>query len=211
MLLLFYSVILPISLYGQIFNSIVPSGLNNEVALKKHVSLLDSIALRPISEYTRSVNKLDSIDHFEFLTKPRLPLDRIHLTSGFGKRTHPITGELNKFHSGIDLDANTDMVYCILHGNVNETGYNNIIGNFVRIVHGNYTSIYGHLAVILVKSGDLVVPGSFIGVSGSTGRVTGEHLHFSVKYKGQFLNPLTFLYQMMKQDVKNFYSSLNNE
>ncbi|WP_169306872.1 M23 family metallopeptidase [Pedobacter polaris] len=201
-----------LNLKAQVFNSVTQPIFNNKIELAKPIEVpIDTVINTSIiSKKIMSNVKIDSVDVFKFFKTARLPLNRIYLTSGFGYRTHPVTGERNKFHSGIDLNARTDTVYSILHGVVKETGYNSIIGNFIRITHGNYTSIYGHLSYRFVKPGDLVASGTPVGISGATGRVTGEHLHFSIKYKDQFLNPLPFLYQMMNLDTQSLYYSLKN-
>ncbi|MES2266815.1 MAG: M23 family metallopeptidase [Bacteroidota bacterium] len=122
-----------------------------------------------------------------------LPLKKLRQTSGFGWRVHPITGKF-QFHNGIDLAARHDTVYNILNGIVCTTGYNAYIGNYIIITHpGDVQSIYGHLSVIAVLPDEMVMAGQPIGITGATGRVTGEHLHFSIKYLGRELSPLTFL------------------
>ncbi|MBB6131502.1 M23 family metallopeptidase [Mucilaginibacter lappiensis] len=141
---------------------------------------------------------------------PCLPLKNLNLRSGYGPRTHPVTGEKNKFHSGVDLSARSDSIYCVLTGFVSEIGYNSLIGIYCRVQHGDYIIIYGHLSKLLVQAGDSTAPGTVLGISGATGRVTGEHLHFSVKYKGEFINPLHFLYAIMTQDANQNVAMLKN-
>jgi murein DD-endopeptidase MepM/ murein hydrolase activator NlpD len=121
------------------------------------------------------------------------PLKRLRLTSKFGWRVHPITGKF-QFHKGVDLAARHDTVFCILNGVVTSIGYNDYIGNYIIIIHpGDVQSIYGHLSLISVLPNEQVVAGQAIGITGATGRVTGEHLHFSIKYQGLELSPLAFL------------------
>jgi len=122
-----------------------------------------------------------------------LPLKCLRQTSGFGWRVHPITGKF-QFHKGIDLAARHDTVYSILNGIVSTIGYNAYIGNYIIITHpGDVQSIYGHLSEITVLPDEQVMAGQAIGITGATGRVTGEHLHFSIKYQGRELSPLAFL------------------
>jgi len=67
-------------------------------------------------------------------------------------------------------------------------------GNLVEIDHGNNLATrYAHLSRILVKKGEIVLRGREVGRSGSTGRATGPHLHFEVRYKGVAVNPDRFL------------------
>jgi len=129
-----------------------------------------------------------------------LPLNELILTSSFGKRIHPVTGK-NDFHKGIDLSAKSEPIYSILDGVVISVGANSILGNFIRIDHGELTSIYGHLSIQLCKKGDSVKAGDFIAVSGNTGRVTGEHLHFSILYGKSYLDPLKFLSRLKSNKI----------
>lgn len=125
-----------------------------------------------------------------------LPLANFKLTSGFGFRTHPVTGIRNSFHEGIDLRANYEPVYSVLSGIVVAVGYNPFLGNYIKLTNGDYTLIYGHLSHLLVKAGDIVNAARVIGLSGATGRVTGGHLHFAVQYKTNYISPLQFLHQL---------------
>jgi murein DD-endopeptidase MepM/ murein hydrolase activator NlpD len=121
-----------------------------------------------------------------------LPLLHLRVNSPFGIRTHPVTGQPD-LHKGVDLAARCDPVLSVMDGTVSSTGSNPILGSFIRITHGEFQSIYGHLSYILVTPGEPVIAGQFIGITGSTGRVTGEHLHFSIRFKDRYLNPLHFL------------------
>jgi murein DD-endopeptidase MepM/ murein hydrolase activator NlpD len=122
-----------------------------------------------------------------------LPLRHLRTTSGFGWRIHPITGKF-QYHKGIDLAARYDTVFSILDGVVSKIGYNRLIGNYIIIAHcGDVQSLYGHLSVIAVLPGELVTARQAIGISGASGQVTGEHLHFSIKYQGREISPLAFL------------------
>ncbi len=122
-----------------------------------------------------------------------LPLRCLRQTSGFGWRVHPITGKF-QFHKSVDLAARHDTVFSILNGTVSGIGYNSLIGNYILIAHpGDVQSLYGHLSVIAVLPDEQVTAGQAIGITGATGRVTGEHLHFSIKYHGRELSPLAFL------------------
>jgi murein DD-endopeptidase MepM/ murein hydrolase activator NlpD len=122
-----------------------------------------------------------------------LPLHQLRQTSAFGWRIHPITG-LFQFHNGIDLAARHDTVFCVMVGIVTKIGNNPYIGNYILINHpGDVQSIYGHLSAIAVLPNEQVTVGQAIGITGASGRVTGEHLHFSIKYHGHDLSPLAFL------------------
>jgi murein DD-endopeptidase MepM/ murein hydrolase activator NlpD len=122
-----------------------------------------------------------------------LPLRHLELTSGFGYRIHPVTGKFC-FHSGIDLRARHDTIFAVMPGRVAFMGYDAVTGVHIRLNSGDYTFLYGHLSQVFVLAGDSVEASSALGVTGLSGRVTGEHLHFSVSYRQKPLNPLQFLY-----------------
>lgn len=117
-----------------------------------------------------------------------LPLDTLQITSYFGYRKDPFTGE-KKFHNGIDFRAKNNFVYPILPGIVIQAGYRGGYGFCIEVQHGDMTTLYAHLSYILVKDKQTVPAGEPIGISGTTGRSTGEHLHFSVTQNGKFINP----------------------
>lgn len=114
------------------------------------------------------------------------------ITSGFGWRTHPITGE-QKFHEGIDIaGAFGDAVNAAAAGTVFQAGWNGGYGNCVQIDHGNgLTTLYGHLSAIDVAVGQIVSAGQKIGEIGSTGDSTGPHLHYGVYQDGTAIDPMT--------------------
>ncbi|NHA03250.1 M23 family metallopeptidase [Mucilaginibacter sp. HC2] len=125
-----------------------------------------------------------------------LPLKHLKINSDFGYRIHPVTGKY-ALHAGADFKARRDTVYAILNGVVKSTGYDDGLGINIRLGHGNVESIYGHLSRVLVGAQDSVTAGEPIGITGATGRVTGEHLHFSICYKYKYINPIKFLYELL--------------
>lgn len=122
----------------------------------------------------------------------RYPLDRIHVTSPFGRRRHPVTGKWS-MHHGVDYRARVGTpVYAVAKGTVEKTGREAIDGRFVVLRHLDGTrTYYLHLDRISVKRGQHVKAREVIGRSGATGRVNGPHLHFAVRTSGgKWLNPL---------------------
>jgi len=85
-----------------------------------------------------------------------------------------------------------------LNGVVQQTGYDPLLGIFIRLDNGYFRSTYGHLSQLFVLPGDSVAAGNALGISGATGRVTGEHLHFAIKFHGRYIDPLLFLCQIIK-------------
>ena len=116
------------------------------------------------------------------------PLRTIKITSPFGYRTDPFTGK-RTMHNGIDLAAHNALVYSMLDGTVEKVGYDARSGNFVTVRHGDFLISYCHLSRILATQGQSILAGFPIGITGSTGRSTGEHLHITAKYKGRPFNP----------------------
>ncbi len=116
------------------------------------------------------------------------------LTSGYGYRDNPVTGE-DDFHAGIDLAAVAGTpVGCALAGQVYKTGYNRYRGNYVLVRHADgVQTLYQHLACAAVRAGETVAQGQTIGMVGSTGLVTGPHLHFELLLDGVLVDPLKSL------------------
>lgn len=117
------------------------------------------------------------------------------VTSEFGGRTDPLTGKWVG-HSGLDLgaakgtsirSAKAGTVKTVVYGS---TGY----GYYLTIDHGNgMVTLYGHCSQILVREGQTVKGGETIAKVGSTGRSTGNHLHFEVRINGSAKNPRNYL------------------
>ena len=120
------------------------------------------------------------------------PLRNIKITSPFGYRTDPFTGK-RTMHNGVDLAARSSIVYSMFDGTVEKTGYDSRSGNFVTLRHGDFRISYCHLSQILAAKGQAILAGFPVGITGSTGRSTGEHLHVTAKYKGKAFNPLLLL------------------
>jgi LysM repeat protein len=109
------------------------------------------------------------------------------ISSRFGPRW-------GRIHYGIDLAAPTGQpVQAAAEGEVSFAGWRGTYGQLIIIKHGGYTTYYGHLSKILVKSGEYVGQGKTIGLVGSTGHAYGSHLHFEVERSGAKVNPLLYL------------------
>jgi murein DD-endopeptidase MepM/ murein hydrolase activator NlpD len=123
-----------------------------------------------------------------------MPVSAPFNASGFGVRIDPFTGQ-QAMHEGIDFITDTGTpVLAAAGGVVQFAGFHPQYGNMIDIDHGNdLVTRYAHLSKVLVKEGDLLQRGRRIGESGSTGRSTGPHLHFEVRYRGLAQNPTKFL------------------
>jgi murein DD-endopeptidase MepM/ murein hydrolase activator NlpD len=122
------------------------------------------------------------------------PVDAGFNASSFGWRLDPFTGE-NAMHEGIDFMVGVGTpVYAAAGGVVTVSEFHPQYGNMVEIDHGNdFTTRYAHASKLLVKTGEVVKRGQKIAESGGTGRATGPHVHFEVRYKGVAQNPARFL------------------
>lgn len=118
-----------------------------------------------------------------------------HKNSKYGYRHNPFSGRGSEFHSGIDIQGDTgDNVQATANGTVILAGWFQGYGNCVRIKHEHgYETLYGHLSKITVHNGQKISAGQEVGKLGSTGRSTGPHLHYEVRFKGQPINPENFL------------------
>lgn len=116
-----------------------------------------------------------------------------YITSRFGMRIHPITGE-TKSHNGIDVSAASGTTIVAADGGtVTMAAWNGGYGNCVMIDHGNgYITLYGHMSSLAVSQGQSVSQGQCIAYVGSTGLSTGPHLHFEVYQGGGRIDPEMF-------------------
>lgn len=122
------------------------------------------------------------------------PVEASWNASSFGWRIDPITGQ-HALHEGIDFIADVGTpVFAAAGGVVVFAEHHNQYGQMVEIDHGNdFITRYAHASKLLVKVGEVVRRGRKVAEVGSTGRSTGPHLHFEVRYKGAAQNPARFL------------------
>ena len=116
------------------------------------------------------------------------------VSSDYGWRLHPTLG-VDKFHNGIDLAApGGSPILAAYDGQVIGAGYNSSMGNYIMINHGGgLITIYMHASALYVSSGDMVGRGQKIAAVGTTGRSTGNHLHFGVRLDGNYVSPWNYL------------------
>ena len=136
---------------------------------------------------------------FEQPVKKRLlptmmPVAAVYNASSFGRRIDPFTGQW-AMHEGIDFLADQgSAVVAAAAGVVIFSGFHPQYGYVVDIDHGNdLVTRYAHCSKLFVREGDVLQRGRKIAESGSTGRSTGPHLHFEVRYRGSAQNPAKFL------------------
>ncbi len=136
------------------------------------------------------------VDHYldTIQSVPLGPPVRGTITSRFGGRLDPINGE-PAFHSGVDIKNNSGTkIVAPADGVVVANGYDNGHGHFIEINHGNrFQTSYFHLQQDFVKQGDTVARGQVIGLVGNSGRSTGSHLHYEIKYRDKLIDPGKFI------------------
>ena len=116
------------------------------------------------------------------------------ISSGFGNRIHPVTRR-KSFHSGIDIaNSRGTSILASRNGKVTFAGYQGTYGNYIIVNHGNgIETAYAHLSSMNVRVGQNVTQGDVIGKMGTTGRSTGNHLHFEIRIGGSAVNPSKYL------------------
>ena len=124
-----------------------------------------------------------------------LPVSGTYNASSFGMRIDPFTGQ-HTMHEGMDFLADTGTAIVAAAGGVVQfAGFHPQYGYMIDVDHGNdLVTRYAHTSKIFVKDGDLIKRGRKIAEVGSTGRSTGSHLHFEVRFKGAAQNPARFLF-----------------
>lgn len=117
------------------------------------------------------------------------------INNEFGFRRNPFGGSRYEFHAGMDIDGERgDAIVAPANGIIVKAGWQGGYGNLVEIDHGNgLTTRYGHMSKIEVQAGDAVHRGQIIGLVGSTGRSTGQHLHYELRLNDKAINPRRFL------------------
>lgn len=165
------------------------SGNAERKAAENRPDAMDAKAAAPSASDDTAAKRKEWIGRYMSVS---YPLRKIKVNSPYGVRRDPFTGKKSR-HNGIDLHACNDEVFAMLDGKVVKTGQDKRSGKYVVLRHGDYTVSYCHLSRILISKGASVRPGEVVGITGSTGRSTGEHLHITVRYRKQYVNPLVLL------------------
>lgn len=117
----------------------------------------------------------------------------VELALGYGKQKHPVTGDVF-FHHGLDFEANHYLLSALASGTVSGIGNDATHGIYQVIRYGKYEVTYAHLANVFVNFGQVVKAGNIVALS-------GDRLHFEVKFDGKEINPIDFL-TMLYGNVK---------
>lgn len=138
------------------------------------------------------------------------PMKQLIVNSPFGQRKDPFTGK-KRNHNGLDLRASGDEVYAMLDGTVKKTGEDKRSGKYITIQYGEFLVSYCHLSHIWVKRGTQVSPGEVVGITGSTGRSTGEHLHITCRRNNKYIDPsilIQFIKEVKESTLKHLCSTM---
>ena len=185
---------------GGIEDEAIDENIPTESILNLTVTplIMDSVAVIPyFNEYAEwNTSKVHPYDVDLSKMTDTIPLLLKHSDCDYA---HSVCGEINsefgyrknRFHYGIDVDLNVgDDVLASFEGIVRIAKYDPTYGRVVVIRHQNgLETLYAHLSKFEVKVGDYVQAGDLIALGGNSGRSTGPHLHFEVRYLGEPINP----------------------
>ncbi len=168
----------------------------SSIELQREIDRLGEIIEQRKDELTELESLLMERRIKSVLLPTLVPIDAERVGSPFGRRVDPFAG-IGAMHEGIDFVADTGTPVIAAAGGVVVTAeFHPQYGNLIEIEHGHeFSSRYAHLSKIGVKTGQIVRRGDRIAASGNTGRSTGPHLHFEVRYRGVAQNPARFLQQ----------------
>jgi murein DD-endopeptidase MepM/ murein hydrolase activator NlpD len=133
--------------------------------------------------------------HNRWAERPAIWPTNGRLTSSFGYRIHPFTGQ-RLLHEGLDIANNLwTPVYAPANGRVKDVNVYGYYGNTIRISHNNgeFVTLYAHLQKVAVTPGQAVRRGDVIAYMGNTGRSTGTHLHYEVHHNDRVVDPMEFI------------------
>ena len=165
--------------------NILTKNRNSQNNLEKHLEKV---------QFAGEMDRLVTLEKLALTMPLSRPMKNYYISSGFGKRVDPITGGRGSHH-GLDfVGPNNEKILSPSSGRVILAGRFSDYGNAIVIDHGfGITTRYGHLSAVKVAQGQVVKKGDVIALQGSTGRSTGSHLHYEVRYRNTPLNPKKFL------------------
>jgi murein DD-endopeptidase MepM/ murein hydrolase activator NlpD len=170
------------------------------LGFKKLVSTSNTVMLEGGIDSIDDIPSNVSVNGYTLNKNMYVPLEGT-ITSEFGSRIHPVSGELS-FHAGVDIAGDTgEPIYSAFDGEVIVADYDQWNGYYLKIIHdGNIMTVYCHCNKIYVECGDLVKAGDIIAEVGSTGTSTGPHLHFEFRIDNVSYDPKIAL-EIAKNEV----------
>ena len=117
------------------------------------------------------------------------------ISSPYGRRYSPFGGRSREFHHGLDIATRSGMpIFCMWPGIVTRARWAGDYGLMVEVYHGkSIITRYAHMSRILVPHGKYVTRGQILGLVGSTGRSTGPHVHFEIRFRNKSVDPLKYI------------------
>jgi len=185
-------------------------GLDNdmiETSIKSQKDLEDNNSSKKITKVESSDSLTLSKHEFKLLSRliPNgKPLKYKRISTRYGFRIHPLT-KRKQFHPANDLTADVGTpIQAPADGVVVYAGKKRFYGGFLLIRHGlGFSTAYGHLHRVSVKSGEYVKKGQLVALSGNTGRSTGPHLHYEIRYLSKWLDPEPFMKEWSFETYKD--------
>jgi len=181
----------------QIEENLDEDSLNDSTIKETVVMAIDSVAVPAAKIYPLWSN--DTVNPYNIDLTKKADTTFINLC-GY---VHPVSGRITsnfgfrrwRWHYGADLKLQVgDSVHCAFSGMIRIAKKSRTFGNYVVIRHNNgLETIYGHLSKILVNVNQRIKAGEVLGLGGNTGRSTGPHLHYEVRYLGNSINPLDII------------------
>jgi len=174
----------------------VPAG-QQDVSLSSMNQQLGNLATL-LTDRSDKLAALETLLQQDRLRKQMLnttpPVNSGYYSSNFGWRLDPFTGK-SAMHEGVDFVVpHGTQIHAAANGIVVYADFHPQFGNLVEIDHGNdILTRYAHASKLMVHVGEVVKRGKLLALVGSTGRSTGNHLHFEVRFKGLAQNPTRFL------------------
>ncbi len=163
-------------------------------AIKSNIGFYDFKGHLEKVKFSNEIDYLILLEKLAEVMPFSRPMKNYYISSGFGSRIDPITGHYAT-HQGLDfVGPEREKIISPSAGRVILAGKFSDYGNAIVVDHGfGVTTRYGHLSEVKVKAGQIIKQGDVIATQGSTGRSTGSHLHYEVRYKNIPLNPRKFL------------------
>ncbi len=162
---------------------------------------LPQVSIQSLNQKAQSIESnlsslVSAVDNLgmELAQKPSIMPTRGWVSSGYGMRVDPFTGQM-QMHWGIDISTDTgNPIFATADGIVIKAQTDKYLGNNVWISHGDkFTTVYGHMSRFAVRAGQKVKRGDVIGYIGQTGKAVGPHVHYEVHVDGKIVNPFNYI------------------
>ena len=183
---------------SKLINKLSLSGINGvggKYIPLKNITLNDKNLDSKFKSINNKINLWEGLSMVKSMLPLGAPVKKMRITSPFGVRSDPFL-KTPAMHTGIDFAGKHGTpLYSTSAGKVIYAGKRGDYGLAVEVDHGlGFSTLYGHLSKVSVNKGDIIEEGAKVGLAGSTGRSTGTHLHYEIRYNSRPLNPYSFLH-----------------